>query len=146
MAKAAERAAKELGVNITVAPGLLELAPVSQSVEVPVYARGADIKLVRAYTVHISMEDVKEAVNVNVAIGGRISPIKVYVRTTVRNCVRYLYAQLYAGWRRRKTVYLGRDVNGVAGKIVSAAAGLGRTAGWSTAERSRRDFYESSAS
>ncbi|MEL9990483.1 MAG: hypothetical protein QXP98_00960 [Thermoproteus sp.] len=67
-----------------------------------------------------------------------VGPIKMYVWAAVRNGVRYLYAQLYAGWRKRKTVYLGRDVNEVAGRIVSATAELGRTAGWSTAEKTAR--------
>jgi triosephosphate isomerase (EC 5.3.1.1) len=40
VAKAAEKVARELGVNIAVAPSHLELALVAQSVEIPVYARG----------------------------------------------------------------------------------------------------------
>ncbi|MEL9991735.1 MAG: hypothetical protein QXP98_05875 [Thermoproteus sp.] len=67
-----------------------------------------------------------------------LGPIKMYMWAAVRNGVRYLYAQLYAGWRRRKTVYLGRDVGEIAGKIVSATAELGRATGWSTAEKTAR--------
>ncbi|MEM1598108.1 MAG: hypothetical protein QW598_02705 [Pyrobaculum sp.] len=64
-----------------------------------------------------------------------LGPVRLYVWAAVKNGARYLYAQLYAGWRRRKTVYLGKDVNEVAGRIVSATAELGCTAQWSTAEK-----------
>ncbi|MEZ0319707.1 MAG: triose-phosphate isomerase [Pyrobaculum sp.] len=61
LAKAAERAARELGVNIAVAPGHLELALVAQSVEIPVYAQGADVESAGAHTAHVAVENLKEA-------------------------------------------------------------------------------------
>ncbi|MFP3348700.1 MAG: triose-phosphate isomerase [Thermoproteus sp.] len=61
IAKAAERVAKELGVNIAVAPGHLELALVAQSVEIPVYAQGADAESPGARTAHVAVDNVKEA-------------------------------------------------------------------------------------
>lgn len=77
------------------------------------------------------------------AYGGMVTsaelgPVKLYVWAAVKNGLRYLYAQLYAGWRRRKTVYLGKDVGEVAGRIVSATAELGHTAQWSVAEKAAR--------
>ena len=67
-----------------------------------------------------------------------LGPVKLYVWAAMKNNSRYLYAQLYAGWRRRKTVYLGKDVNEVAGRIVAATAELGCTAQWSTAEKTAK--------
>lgn len=61
IAKAAERAARELGVNIAVAPNHLELALVAQSVDIPVYAQGADVETPGAYTAHVAVDNVKEA-------------------------------------------------------------------------------------
>ncbi|ABL88739.1 triosephosphate isomerase [Pyrobaculum islandicum DSM 4184] len=59
IAKAAEKVAKELGVNIAVAPNHLELALVAQSVEIPVYAQGADVETPGAYTAHIAVDNIK---------------------------------------------------------------------------------------
>lgn len=67
-----------------------------------------------------------------------LGPVKLYVWAAVKNGLRYLYAQLYAGWRRRKTVYLGKDVGEVAGRLVAATAELGRTAQWSAAEKTAK--------
>ncbi|ACB39555.1 triose-phosphate isomerase [Pyrobaculum neutrophilum] len=61
IAKAAERAARELGVNIAVAPNHLELALVAQSVDIPVYAQGADVETPGAHTAHVAVDNVKEA-------------------------------------------------------------------------------------
>ncbi|MEM3996573.1 MAG: hypothetical protein QXP31_05880 [Pyrobaculum sp.] len=79
--------------------------------------------------------------------GGMVSsvdlgPVKLYVWAAVKNGARYLYAQLYAGWRRRKTVYLGKDVNEVAGRLVAATAELGHTAQWSTAEKTAKNLLK----
>lgn len=81
------------------------------------------------------------------AYGGMVSslavgPVRLYVWAAVKNGLRYLYAQLYAGWRRRKTVYLGKDVNEVAGRIVSATAELGCTAQWSAAEKAAKKLLQ----
>lgn len=67
-----------------------------------------------------------------------LGPVRLYVWAAVKNGAQYLYAQLYAGWRRRKTVYLGKDVGEVAGRIVAATAELGCAAQWSEAEKLAR--------
>ncbi len=59
IAKAAEKVARELGVNIAVAPNHLELALVAQSVEIPVYAQGADVETPGAYTSHVAVDNIK---------------------------------------------------------------------------------------
>lgn len=58
-AKAAERVARELGVTIAVAPGHLDLTLVAQSVEIPVYAQGADLEMAGAYTAHVALENIR---------------------------------------------------------------------------------------
>ena len=77
LAKAAERAAKELGVNIAVAPSHLELALVAQSVEIPVYAQGADVESAGAYTAHVPVENVKEAGAQGVILNHSEAPLRL---------------------------------------------------------------------
>lgn len=60
LAKAAERAARELGVEIVVAPNHVDLALVAQSVSIPVFAQGAAVERAGAFTAHVSIEGVKE--------------------------------------------------------------------------------------
>ena len=81
------------------------------------------------------------------AYGGMVAsvdlgPVKLYVWAAVKSGLRYLYAQLYAGWRRRKTVYLGKDVNEVTGRLVAATAEFGCTAQWSTAEKTAKNLLK----
>ncbi|MEM0183525.1 MAG: hypothetical protein QXU93_08075 [Thermoproteus sp.] len=71
-----------------------------------------------------------------------VGPFKIYAWVAVKNGARYLYAQIYLAWNRRKTVYLGKDVGEVAGKIVSATAELGRAVSWSPAEKVTRRLLE----
>ncbi|MEL9990112.1 MAG: triose-phosphate isomerase [Thermoproteus sp.] len=77
LAKAAERAAKELGVNIAVAPSHLELALVAQSVEIPVYAQGVDVESSGAYTAHVPLENTKEAGARGVILNHSEAPLKL---------------------------------------------------------------------
>lgn len=58
-ARAAERVARELGVNIAVAPGHLDVALVAQAVEIPVYVQGADLESGGAHTAHVALENAK---------------------------------------------------------------------------------------
>ncbi|MFN7105426.1 MAG: triose-phosphate isomerase, partial [Pyrobaculum sp.] len=50
LAKMAERAARELGVEIVVAPSHVDLALVAQSVSIPVFAQGATVEKAGAFT------------------------------------------------------------------------------------------------
>ncbi|CCC81161.1 triose-phosphate isomerase [Thermoproteus tenax] len=77
LAKAAERAARELGVNIVVAPNHLELGLVSQSVDIPVYAQGADVEAGGAHTAHVSLENIKEAGGSGVILNHSEAPLKL---------------------------------------------------------------------
>lgn len=61
IARAAERAARELGASIAVAPNHVELALVAQSVEIPVYAQGADAEAPGARTAHVAIDNIKAA-------------------------------------------------------------------------------------
>jgi triosephosphate isomerase len=77
IAKAAERVAKELGVNIAVAPNHLELALVAQSVEIPVYAQGADVETPGAYTSHVAVDNIKAAGASGVILNHSEAPLRL---------------------------------------------------------------------
>ncbi|MGB9704569.1 MAG: triose-phosphate isomerase [Pyrobaculum sp.] len=77
IAKAAERVAKELGVNIAVAPNHFELALVAQSVAIPVYAQGADVEGAGAYTAHTALENVKEAGASGIILNHSEAPLRL---------------------------------------------------------------------
>lgn len=61
LAKKAERASKETGVNIAVAPQFADLARVAEAVEIPIYSQHIDAVCPGAYTGHVLAEAVKEA-------------------------------------------------------------------------------------
>ena len=61
LAKKAEKASKETGINIAVAPQFADLARVAEAVEIPVYAQHIDAVCPGAYTGHVLAETVKEA-------------------------------------------------------------------------------------
>ncbi|MCC6036323.1 MAG: triose-phosphate isomerase [Pyrobaculum sp.] len=77
IAKAAENVAKELGVNIAVAPNHLELALVAQSVEIPVYAQGADMETPGAYTSHVAVDNIKAAGASGVILNHSEAPLRL---------------------------------------------------------------------
>jgi triosephosphate isomerase (EC 5.3.1.1) len=77
IAKAAEKAARELGVNIAVAPNHLELALVAQSVEIPVYAQGADVETPGAYTSHVAVDNIKVAGASGVILNHSEAPLRL---------------------------------------------------------------------
>jgi triosephosphate isomerase (TIM) len=61
LAKQAEKAAKETGANIVVAPQLVDLAAVVEAVEIPVFAQHIDPIKPGSSTGHVLAEAVKEA-------------------------------------------------------------------------------------
>ncbi len=61
LAKSAEKASKETGVTIVVAPQFVDLAKVAESVEIPVFAQHIDPIKPGNSTGHILAESVKEA-------------------------------------------------------------------------------------
>jgi triosephosphate isomerase len=77
IAKAAEKVAKKLGVNIAVAPNHLELALVAQSVEIPVYAQGADVETPGAYTSHVAVDNIKAAGASGVILNHSEAPLRL---------------------------------------------------------------------
>jgi len=77
IAKVAERVARELGVNIAVAPNHLELALVAQSVEIPVYAQGADVETPGAYTSHVAVDNIKAAGASGVILNHSEAPLRL---------------------------------------------------------------------
>ncbi len=77
IAKAAEKVAKELGVNIAVAPNHLELALVAQSVEIPVYAQGADVEAPGTYTSHVAVDNIKAAGASGVILNHSEAPLRL---------------------------------------------------------------------
>jgi len=77
IAKAAEKVARELGVNIAVAPNHLELALVAQSVEIPVYAQGADVETPGAYTSHVAVDNIKAAGASGVILNHSEAPLRL---------------------------------------------------------------------
>ncbi|MGC8992593.1 MAG: triose-phosphate isomerase [Thermoplasmata archaeon] len=60
IARIAEKVAEELGVNISIAPSLIDLAKVKENVSIPVYAQHADAISYGSYTGHILLENIKE--------------------------------------------------------------------------------------
>jgi len=77
LAKAAEKAAKELGVSIAVAPNHLELALVAASVDIPVYAQGVDVEKAGAYTAHVALENLREAGAAGIILNHSEAPLKL---------------------------------------------------------------------
>jgi triosephosphate isomerase len=61
LAKQAEKASKETGVCIVVAPQLADLAKVAETVEIPVFAQHLDAIKPGGFTGHVLAEAVKEA-------------------------------------------------------------------------------------
>ncbi len=61
LAKQAEKAAKETGANIIVAPQFVDLAKVAEAVEIPVFAQHIDPIKPGNSTGHVLAEAVKEA-------------------------------------------------------------------------------------
>jgi triosephosphate isomerase len=61
LAKSAEKASKETGAFIVVAPQLVDLAKVAEAVEIPVFAQHIDPIMPGSNTGHVLVEAVKEA-------------------------------------------------------------------------------------
>jgi triosephosphate isomerase len=61
LAKKAEKASKETGVHIVVAPQFADIARVAEAVEIPVFAQHIDAVCPGASTGHVLAESVKEA-------------------------------------------------------------------------------------
>ncbi|MEM3736443.1 MAG: triose-phosphate isomerase [Candidatus Bathyarchaeia archaeon] len=61
LAKKAERASRETGVQICVAPQFTDIAAVAEATEIPVFAQHIDPVEPGSYTGHVSAEAVKEA-------------------------------------------------------------------------------------
>ena len=61
LAKKAEKASKETGANIVVAPQFADIARVAEAVEIPVFAQHIDAVCPGAFTGHVLAESVKEA-------------------------------------------------------------------------------------
>jgi triosephosphate isomerase (TIM) len=61
LAKQAEKAAKETGANIVVAPQLVDLSKVAEAVEIPVFAQHIDPIKPGSSTGHVLVEAIKEA-------------------------------------------------------------------------------------
>jgi triosephosphate isomerase (TIM) len=61
LAKHAEKAAKETGANIVVAPQLVDIAKVAEAVDIPVFAQHIDPIKPGSSTGHVLIEAVKEA-------------------------------------------------------------------------------------
>src|SRR4030067_2656381 len=61
LAKKAEKASKETGANIVVAPQFADIARVAEAVEIPVFSPHIDAVCPGAFTGHILAESVKEA-------------------------------------------------------------------------------------
>lgn len=61
LAKKAERACKETGVNIVVAPQFTDIRSVSEAVQIPVFAQHIDPILPGAFTGQIQVDAIKEA-------------------------------------------------------------------------------------
>ena len=61
LAKKAEKASKETGIHIVVAPQFADIARVAEAVEIPVYAQHIDAVCPGAYTGHVLAEAVKDA-------------------------------------------------------------------------------------
>ncbi len=61
LAKKAEKASKETGVHVVVAPQFADIARVAEAVEIPVFAQHIDAVCPGAFTGHVLAESVKEA-------------------------------------------------------------------------------------
>jgi triosephosphate isomerase (TIM) len=61
LAKQAEKASKETGTNIVVAPQFVDLATIAQTVDIPVFAQHIDPVKPGSFTGHVLAEAVKEA-------------------------------------------------------------------------------------
>ena len=61
LAKKAEKASRETGVQISVAPQFTDIAAVAEAVEIPVFAQHIDPIEPGSYTGHVSAEAIKEA-------------------------------------------------------------------------------------
>ena len=61
LAMKAEKASKETGIHIAVAPQFADIARVAEAVEIPVYAQHIDAVCPGAFTGHVLAEAVKEA-------------------------------------------------------------------------------------
>ena len=61
LAVEAERASKETGVNISVAPQFADITRVAEAVEIPVYAQHIDAVCPGAHTGHVLAESIKES-------------------------------------------------------------------------------------
>jgi triosephosphate isomerase len=61
LAKKAEKASKETGVQLVVSPQFADIARVAESVEIPVFAQHIDAVCPGAFTGHVLAESVKEA-------------------------------------------------------------------------------------
>jgi triosephosphate isomerase len=61
LAKKAEEVNKETSVHIAVAPQFVDIAPVAEAVEIPVFAQHIDPITPGSYTGHVLAESVKEA-------------------------------------------------------------------------------------
>ncbi|MEM3874227.1 MAG: triose-phosphate isomerase [Candidatus Bathyarchaeia archaeon] len=61
LAKKAEKASRETGIQIGVAPQFTDIAAVAQAAEVPVFAQHIDPVEPGSYTGHVSAEAIKEA-------------------------------------------------------------------------------------
>ena len=61
LAKKAEKASKEIDVNVVVAPQFADIAGVAEAIEIPVFAQHIDAVCPGAFTGHVLAECVKEA-------------------------------------------------------------------------------------
>ena len=61
LAKKAEKASKETGVHVAVAPQFADIARVAEAVDIPVYAQHIDAVCPGAFTGHVLAEAVREA-------------------------------------------------------------------------------------
>ncbi|MEM2466135.1 MAG: triose-phosphate isomerase [Candidatus Bathyarchaeia archaeon] len=61
LAKKAERASRETGIQIGVAPQFTDIAAVAEATEIPVFAQHIDPAEPGSYTGHVSAEAIKEA-------------------------------------------------------------------------------------
>ena len=77
LAKKAERASKETGVNIVVAPQPADITRVAEAVDIPVFAQHIDPVAPGAFTGHLLAESVKEAGAVGTLINHSERQIKL---------------------------------------------------------------------
>ncbi len=77
LAKKAEKASRDTGVNIAVAPQFTDIAPVADAVEIPVFAQHIDPIKPGSSTGHVLAESVKEAGAVGTLINHSERQIKL---------------------------------------------------------------------